>query len=838
MAPKKKSNAAAAAEGEAEVAVEAEAQEAAPEAVAKEETAMEVEPERVEAEKPKVPEKPKELEEDAPADSRKKVQENSVAWNMADCTLNVLPAFDGKVLTALNDNGFQYLLASVRSNTGIKAGRYMFEAKVMEEGHSQHGAKNVIQVGLSLAGSSLLSDEDSIVFDNEGFLIQGKKRVRTNQKFAKASTVAIVVNLDAASANADTVSVFVNGVRRCQPQKLPEAWKGKALFPIVVYRNVTMQVNFGSQPAHKMPFACRLLSDAAKDDVEVAKAPAGGQQELLLPVGMPEEGLFDWVDDFLVKNPAYTELSARKMLEWGVKSGLQRRGAKTSLDQPEMGFSIPALDNLSVLKLAKTIAPYHKGNYLIMEMKSNLVASDRKATLEKFPGFKKKAAVMMGAPSAEYKSMVQSHLLDAKKKKVEAERKRKAAEAERKRVAEAARKAKLAKKDGEEAPAEEEKAAEEPLEPVTLTDEEKAVVFRKLEAPDMAANVVAKHFADFSLPAQSEGFDVVDFLWQKETGCAAHLQEFVLNKKLNSRVESLTPGDWFKKEWKDWQATLSSWRKRQGEWKNPGSRKALLAKIAAAKKAAAAKPEGEEKEGEAKEEVPEPEPMKVDLDDVDPFSVEDVLNIGSGEPLFSKFTIEDWMLLSLRYELHLLVHAFKKDMNDPERPSFHETHLGFYYNKYFHKQWSNRTYGLATFKEVTELIKENISINKVGLLEALMSDDVPLKSFVHLVEEQRRDRQRRVEAGVESAELKFQKTPQAPQHHPGNNHPQGQKRPFTPAPQGQNRIQPTWSSNKAQRIAPPARIITPSVQTWGNKPQFGNKRTIQPAGFKGNFRRY
>merc|ERR1711990_1263540 len=85
----------------------------------------------------------------------------------------------------------------------------------------------------------------------------------------------------------------------------------------------------------------------------------------------------------------------------------------------------------------------------------------------------------------------------------------------------------------------------------------------------------------------------------------------------------------------------------------------------------------------------EPKLPEVDPEDVDVFAVEDVMDLGSGEPLFSKFGPEDWALLSLRAELHFLVHAFKKDVDDPDRPSFHESHLSFYYTKYFKKQWNS-----------------------------------------------------------------------------------------------------------------------------------------------------
>jgi len=238
MAPKKKSTRSAEAEGAegAPAEVQVEGAEGAPAEETKQTEAPKVDeatPMEVDAEKPKVPptEKPKELEEDAAADSRKKLSENAVAWNMADCTLNVLPALDGKLLTSLHDNNFGELLAGVRANTGIKAGRYMFEAKVMEANGNREG-KTVVRIGLALAGSSLLSEEDCIFFDNEGQLGQNKKRTRTNHKFNKGSAVAVVVNMDAASPNADTVSVFVNGVRVCQPRSCQRHGRARHCCPL------------------------------------------------------------------------------------------------------------------------------------------------------------------------------------------------------------------------------------------------------------------------------------------------------------------------------------------------------------------------------------------------------------------------------------------------------------------------------------------------------------------------------------------------------------------------------------------------------------------------------
>lgn len=139
----------------------------------------------------------------------------------------------------------------------------------------------------------------------------------------------------------------------------------------------------------------------------------------------------------------------------------------------------------------------------------------------------------------------------------------------------------------------------------------------------------------------------------------------------------------------------------------------------------------------------------------------------------SPFEFEDWALLSLRYELHLLTHAFKKDVDDQDRPGFHESHLGFYYSKYFHKGWSTKAFGCNTFKAVVDLIKEHIALKDSGIVEALMSEETDVSKFVQQVEDHRRDRQRRIDAGVESAELKFQRHQQH-SHNNGNGNGNGQ----------------------------------------------------------------
>ncbi|CAK0828183.1 unnamed protein product, partial [Prorocentrum cordatum] len=114
---------------------------------------------------------------------------------------------------------------------------------------------------------------------------------------------------------------------------------------------------------------------------------------------------------------------------------------------------------------------------------------------------------------------------------------------------------------------------------------------------------------------------------------------------------------------------------------------------------------------------------------------EDVCDIGDGEPLFANFTWEDWMMLNLRVELHMLVHGYRHDMNDPERTSFTESHLAFYYNRYFKKALVLKNYGVESNMDLLALVKDTMEVYpKNSVLDPQLSDDTPLENFLKLTE--------------------------------------------------------------------------------------------------------
>lgn len=648
-------------------------------------------------------------------------------------------------------------------------------------------------------------------FDSEGFFVHKKTRKRVAKKFTKDQVVAVLVNLDSSSPNSNTISLFVDGVRASDPVPLPEVLCGQPLFPTLTYRNVSVEVNFGPTPRASLPFTCTMVGGAATADLEMVK-PKAGKPEVVFPVGLPETGYFDWVDQFLEKNPGYTELSSRKIIEWAGKSGFmvpRQRGGTN--DKPDAKLGVPDLEDGSIAKVLAAIAPTAATNFVVPELKANLLQADRADALLRFGGdFHRKAIVVMGEPEKAYKDWVHGKMLDEKKTKAEAEKKRKAAEEarkkqieERKKKAEEDRKVRLAaaaaakrkregieeeeeekaeegaegeekeeekKEEGEAKMDVEETKEEEPEAPVELTEEEKQIVYRKSAVPDMGERDLAKCYAQFSLPTKAEGFDEVAFVWQKDAKCAEVLKSYVMERKMSSRAEDLTPGADFKEQYGKWQEALKLWRSCQAEFKDPAKRKVAQAKkVQEAKKKVEEEKQrlidaGDEESAKALEEsaVKEVEPMEIDVESLDPMTVEDITDLGNGEPLFANFTYEDWTLLVTRFELALLARSFKKDLDDPDRPGFTLKDLGFYFNKYYKKQWNFSQFGVKEFDELVELLKDSVSTNAdSGHLKADAEDGCPIEMFVKLTEDNRRERQRRIDAGDETARLKFTR-PQAP----------------------------------------------------------------------------
>jgi len=339
-----------------------------------------------------------------------------------------------------------------------------------------------------------------------------------------------------------------------------------------------------------------------------------------------------------------------------------------------------------------------------------------------------------------------------------------------------------------------------------LSEEEAKLWFKPQPTSDLTLAATNSSFAHFTIPSKDEGFDEVRYEWQDEAASKAYLRSWVLEKKLTTRVEDIQPSEWFATKLTDWQKILQEWQMKQKEFRQDPSRREAAKQRIQKEKARKAKERlerekkekeaegGKEQEGEEKadaeaqgdkaaaeedqasgaagekEEAKAPAEEKAEEEDegeppddeelpaLDIFTVKDICDIGDGEPLFANFMFEDWALMSLRFELLLLVKSFKKDVNDDDRPGMPEAHLPFYYNKYYRKQLNTRFFGMNTTAELVNMVKDTVAINDSDsiIVSQLPEDTEPVSDiFVKLTEESRRDRQRRIDAGDETAKLKF-----------------------------------------------------------------------------------
>lgn len=709
-------------------------------------------------------EKKKEPEVDAEPDDGERVKQ--VALNDFDATLDVFVSGEGCIVSSLSQGGFQHLLSGIRANVGVKSGRYLFEVKVLER---VQDAETTLRVGASLAKSSLFLGDgttDHICFEQEGAYLcpspedpNAKREKACKQRFA-LKVVGIVMNLDTTSPVANTLSIFLDGVRMGEPQPIPEHLHGKALYPTVTFKNATLAVNLGCTGLclRRLPFRCRMLGDISVANAELAsfaRPPPGDKYSIIVPVGLPEEGFFDFVDHFLEDHPEFTELSDRSILEWCTKSGLtqwRKQQSWSTLDRPVFNFGVPGIDNKSWRPMLRTLAQLTKRNLILVEAKGNLISKEREDVVKRFAAehFTVVAQVAVGEPAEEHRKWVQERT-QAKFKDLDA----KAGEddklmdedgdADEKGTDADTKDGEQLNEHGSEEPAKKKARTEESgldaemSAPADVSKASKEVWWiprKKGSPPDVAPKIIAQSYLGFTFPADTEGFDKIEFVWRPKVEAGQYLQNYISEKKASMIIEDLTPSEWFKEKLQVWKKTLSEMKKKHRE---------ILANKDKKKGTKDIKEDAKESKPKDGENAETKEDVRTGQGSED-----------QGPPAFADFKHEDWLLLSWRYELHILAHSFIEDAKEHEYPGVPCEHIAHYYHVYFKSTYNPKQLGVSSLEDIVDLTSDTVKISAKGsmnFVEAVLGKEAEVKSFVELVEECRQDRERRIEAGDESAML-------------------------------------------------------------------------------------
>jgi len=120
---------------------------------------------------------------------------------------------------------------------------------------------------------------------------------------------------------------------------------------------------------------------------------------------------------------------------------------------------------------------------------------------------------------------------------------------------------------------------------------------------------------------------------------------------------------------------------------------------------------------------------------------------------YKDFSKEDWLLAELQCRIHSVIHAFKEDVNDPERPSFALTNL-IHYCKLYAKPVNPAFYGVEKVEDFEDLIPGSWVIDD-GMVLSAHEKDVDFDVFFKLCKDEREGRAMRLEAGDEAAKLTF-----------------------------------------------------------------------------------
>merc|ERR1712066_1072450 len=111
--------------------------------------------------------------------------------------------------------------------------------------------------------------------------------------------------------------------------------------------------------------------------------------------------------------------------------------------------------------------------------------------------------------------------------------------------------------------------------------------------PDLAPYVLNTTFNKFSVPAKHDGVDEIKFEWQQADKCREYVKQWIRDRKCTTRIEDLTPSEWFTTKWKEWQKQVQHWHSKQNAYKQ------AIAKKAQDKAARAAAREQKQKQREA-----------------------------------------------------------------------------------------------------------------------------------------------------------------------------------------------------------------------------------------------
>ncbi|GFQ73559.1 heterogeneous nuclear ribonucleoprotein U-like protein 1 [Trichonephila clavata] len=310
--------------------------------------------------------------------------------------------------TPMHNEGFAFMWAGARATHGAATGKYCFEVKIgahLNVSHLPADEPNphVVRVGFSAESTSLQLGEDPLSY---GY--GGTGKISTNCKFIDYGTtfscgdvILGVVDMDSEPAQLGFAKngKFLGWAYRPNKSEL----EGQALFPHVLTKNVSFEVNFGQK---EQPF-CPLPDDLQdfcfigclplQQRVSGTRAPKRKEDcEMLMMCGLPGAGKSVWALNYSKQHPEkkYNILGTNNIIDKMKVMGLPRKRNYAGRWEVLIKLATNCLNKFF------EIASKLRRNYILDQ--TNVYPNAQRRKMTNFRGFKRIAVVIVPT-DAEYK---------------------------------------------------------------------------------------------------------------------------------------------------------------------------------------------------------------------------------------------------------------------------------------------------------------------------------------------------------------------------------------------------------------------------------------------------
>ncbi|XP_068210926.1 heterogeneous nuclear ribonucleoprotein U-like protein 1 isoform X1 [Palaemon carinicauda] len=296
----------------------------------------------------------------------------------------------------MTSDGFAYVWHGVRATYGFLRGRLFYEVKVedhLEVPHLENEQHpHVIRCGWSIDDAGLTLGEEPFSY---GY--GGTAKASTDLKFkdygrpfGKGDVIGCFLDMDSEPI---TMSFSVNGrsFGKCY-EVSHHSLQGKALFPHILTKNCTFKVNFGSEypwfePMVRYTFVGQI---PLEERVLGTQGPQTRQDsEVIMMVGLPACGKTTWVEKYCKEHPEkkFYVLGTNFLIDKMKVNGLARKRNYHGRWDVLIDKCTKCLNKLLGMSYSE------KRNFIIDQ--TNVYPSARKRKMKGFPGFYRKAVVIV-----------------------------------------------------------------------------------------------------------------------------------------------------------------------------------------------------------------------------------------------------------------------------------------------------------------------------------------------------------------------------------------------------------------------------------------------------------